>query len=422
MTKWTAFATSMSPPEQHEAQITTAHSVLVSLGRAHEGSWLKGFCGSHVDSDELAVAGISLAGKTVYLYGDAARANDVVGRLQDAERVLVVRELCPNYPGSETASPPATTTLGRVPILANGLGVFYRRFFDPALGFYLRIVGEHTFQDLTESNRASKAHRTGIYLTPVTREGADLGFRLLRCSTNLAGPTENFGPTDHLIVDDLHRQLAHVLTSPAPLNHVLAQNYHNASATDHSWQTQAKIKAHSDKTKDMPRNGIMAFCTFYGGLKKLEPLDEWGFDYGYKQTSGLTKLHFRIKPSVREKSKADYPEQFSLTLYPGSVFMMPLSTNRLYTHEIRSSMLEADRLPTRLGYVVRCSATEAVHREGMTFLSRPAGLRKLETPTHEGMAELRRMYMEENKTDAFIDYGERFPFSMNAGDYRAPNV
>ena len=45
---------------------------------------------------------------------------------------------------------------------------------------------------------------------------------------------------------------------------------------------------------------------------------------------------------------------------------------------------------------------------------------KLEPPTLEGMAELRRLYAEENKTQAVIDYGDRFPFSMNTGDYRAP--
>jgi alkylated DNA repair dioxygenase AlkB len=36
------------------------------------------------------------------------------------------------------------------------------------------------------------------------------------------------------------------------------------------------------------------------------------------------------------------------------------------------------------------------------------------------MMELRRLYAEENKTSAHIDYGDSFRFSMNAGDYRAP--
>jgi hypothetical protein len=32
------------------------------------------------------------------------------------------------------------------------------------------------------------------------------------------------------------------------------------------------------------------------------------------------------------------------------------------------------------------------------------------------------LYAEENNTPAFIDYGDRFLFSMNAGDYSAPRI
>ncbi|GAB3151486.1 hypothetical protein GCM10027290_40830 [Micromonospora sonneratiae] len=104
------------------------------------------------------------------------------------------------------------------------------------------------------------------------------------------------------------------------------------------------------------------------------------------------------------------------------MFFMPLSTNRLYTHEIRPSTLDVELLPTRLGYVVRCSSAEAVHRDGQTFLKRGGNLVKLEPPTTEGMNELRRLYVEENKTQAFIDYGDKFLFSMNTGDYIAPRI
>ncbi|WP_228183560.1 hypothetical protein [Streptomyces anulatus] len=111
-----------------------------------------------------------------------------------------------------------------------------------------------------------------------------------------------------------------------------------------------------------------------------------------------------------------------MTLYPGSVFFMPLSTNRLYTHEIRPSTLDAALLPTRLGYVVRCSSTEAVHRNGHTFLDMAGDPVRLEPPTAAGMDDLRKLYAEENRTSSFIDYGDRFLFSMNTGDYVAPRV
>ncbi|MFE3795802.1 hypothetical protein [Nocardia tengchongensis] len=125
---------------------------------------------------------------------------------------------------------------------------------------------------------------------------------------------------------------------------------------------------------------------------------------------------------VEASEAVKLPSQFSLTLYPGSVFFMPLSTNRLYTHEIRPSMLDAELLPTRLGYVVRCSNAEAVHKNGQTFLKKAEDLVQLEPPTQEGMEELRKLYAEENGTSSFIDYSDRFPFSMNAGDYVAPRA
>ncbi|AFY94161.1 hypothetical protein [Chamaesiphon minutus] len=313
--------------------------------------------------------------------------------------------------------------LGRMPMLVHGVGVYYRRFFDLDCDLFNRISTEHAFQTLTESNKPGKAHRTGIYLTPVTQEGEDLHFRLLRCSTNLSGPTENFRKTDRYIVDALNQKAAFIFQHQAPLNHVLAQIYHNTPAAAAKKQSKAKISAHADKTKDMPVNGIIAFCTFYDRLDKLSPLTEDAFDYGYKGTSGLTKLHFRLKESVAALPEhKNLPRQFALTLYPNSVFFIPLSTNRLYTHEIRSSMLDAELLPTRLGYVVRCSSTEAVHQNGHTFLKRDGKLVPLESPTIEGIDELRKLYTDENNTPDFIDYGDRFLFSMNAGDYLAPRI
>ena len=75
-----------------------------------------------------------------------------------------------------------------------------------------------------------------------------------------------------------------------------------------------------------------------------------------------------------------------------------------------------------MGYVVRCSSAEAVHKNGHTFLKMGEKQVPLLPPTPEGMSELRKLYAEENRTQAFIDYGDRFLFSMNAGDYIAPRV
>ncbi|MEU2549010.1 hypothetical protein ABZ618_26810 [Streptomyces roseolus] len=406
-----------------EARIDDARHVLVApsaLSRDHDV--VRDFFGSVLTPEELASGTHDLTGRTVYLWGDASGLDDP--RLRTAARVFVVREPSHAHPDDvhrDDAHPPRTSIdLGRVPLRVHGVGVSYRRFFDPDADHFGRIRAEHAFQSLTESTKPGTAHRSGIYLTPVTRVGDDLHFRLLRCSTNLSGPTEGFRPTDTLVVDDLNREAATVFRNHAPLNHVLAQIYHNTLATAERKQSKAKISAHADKTKDMPVDGIMAFCTFYDGLDKLQPVNEDPFDRGVKGISGLTRLHFRLKEPDARLDGTALPSQFALTLYPGSVFFMPLSTNRLYTHEIRPSALDAALLPTRLGYVVRCSGTEAVHKDGRTFLKTAGDPVPLEPPTEEGMDRLRRLYAEENRTSSFIDYGHDFVFSMNTGDYVAP--
>jgi hypothetical protein len=307
-----------------------------------------------------------------------------------------------------------------LPLSVHGLGVYHRRFFGEDTQHFQGICAEHTFQALTESNKPGTAHRTGIYLTPVEREGSGLRFRLLRCSTNLAGPTENFRASDRAIVDALNQAAAFVFEGHAPLNHVLAQLYHNTASHDGHKQAKARISAHADKTKDMPADGVMAFCTFYDGLDGLRPLQGDRLDYGYKEVSALTRLRFRRKEVEGASLDPALPQQFSVVLYPNSVFFMPLSTNRLYTHEIQPSQLDAGLLPTRLGYVVRCSKAEALHQGGQTFLARGGGWAPLEPPTQEGVEALRALYAAENRQRGRIAYGDQFGFSMNQGDYLAP--
>ncbi|MFJ5073478.1 hypothetical protein ACIP8Z_02570 [Streptomyces sp. NPDC088553] len=407
--------------ELTEARIEDASNLLVAPSALRDHDVIRDFCGSTITLEDLASGSPGLAGRTVYLCGDVSGISE--RQLRTAQRVFVIRELSHGYQGN-VGSPWPLVDLGRVPIRVEGAGVYYRRFFDLDADHFGRIGAEHAFQSLTESTKPGTAHRSGIYLTPVTQDGDALRFHLLRCSTNLSGPTENFGPTDTDIVGALNREATAVFRDHAPLNHVLAQIYHNTLATPERKQSKAKISAHADKTKDMPVNGVMAFCTFYDGLDKLEPLTEDPFDQGVKGVSGLTRLHFRLKEQTEDRDGVALalPPQFAVTLYPGSVFFMPLSTNRLYTHEIRPSALDASSLPTRLGYVVRCSSTEAVHQDGQTFLDVAGDLVRMEPPTEDGMNELRRLYAEENRTSSFIDYGDRFPFSMNSGDYLAPRV
>ncbi|MFI1380388.1 hypothetical protein [Embleya sp. NPDC020886] len=409
----------MHATEPTEASIEDASNILVAPSMLQDNDLIRDFFGSTITPEDLASGAPDLAQRTVYLCGDISGISS--DQLRAAARVFVVRELSRGYP-EDLDEPWALVDVGRVPVRVHGVGVYYRRFFELGADHFGRIRAEHTFQSLTESTKPGTAHRSGIYLTPVTQDGDELHFRLLRCSTNLSGPTESFRATDRHIVEALNREAAAVFRNQAPLNHVLAQIYHNTLATPERKQSKAKISAHADKTKDMPANGIMAFCTFYDGLDKLQPLAEDAFDYGVKGNSGLTRLHFRLKNPAEAHDGVTLPAQFTVTLHPGSVFFMPLSTNRLYTHAVRPSMLDAESLPTRLGYVVRCSSAEAVHKDGHTFLKVAGDLVRLGPPTPEGMDELRRLYAEENKTSSFIDYGDDFLFSMNTGDYGAPRV
>lgn len=404
-----------------DAHITRARTVLLLLPGA-EGAHLeelkKALCGVVVsDVSQLP----TLGDKTVYLCGNIAAAGGVP--LAGAHRVFVVRQLAHGF--DESSLPWPVVDVGRVPILVHGVGVFYRRFFDGGEPRFQDVQSEHTFQRLTESTKPGTAHRSGLYLTPVDDRGDEAHFRLLRCSSNLSGPTVGFSATDDAIVGALNREAPFVLSGVATLNHVLAQIYTNTPASGPGQkQTKAKIKAHSDKTKDMPPNGLLAFCTFYDDVRHLSPMGHDPFDRGHKGVSGLTSLVFHLKACAAERPDCrTLPRRFKVPLHPDSVFMVPLSTNRLYTHEIRPSTLGAALLPTRLGYVVRCSSTEAVHRGGCTFLRARNGHElRLGPPTAASMSVLRGLYVEENVGDKRVDYAQHGPFlfSMNQGDYLRP--
>lgn len=367
------------------------------------------FCGTVVTD---CAASLDISGKTLYICGNVALLAASID-LASAYRVFVIADISSGYADDKFD----VIEIGRVPILVHGVGVFYRRFFAP--GNFHRVSTDHSFQTLTESNKPATALRTGIYLTPVTQINDEYHFRLLRCSSNLSGPTGNFSSNDHAIVASLNEAASTIFSQHASMNHVLAQIYHNNAATASQKQAKAKIKAHADKTKDMPSSALMAFCTFYEDLRHLQRMTDNPFDFGHKGISGLTRLHFRLKAPIAERGDCTLKREFSVTLYPDSVFFIPLSTNRLYTHEIRPSQLDASMIPTRLGYVVRCSSTEAVHAQGVTYIKEDNRRIPLRQPTSDDMHHLRMLYARENATDEIIHYGS-IHFSMNNGDFEQP--
>ncbi|WP_422103984.1 hypothetical protein [Winogradskyella sp.] len=330
----------------------------------------------------------------------------------------VIKALSFNYEHLNTVN---LIDLGKVPYSIHDVGVYFKNLFGDG-NYFKAIQTEHVFQELTESNKPSKALRKGIYITNVSKEetvshGEVLRFNLLRCSSNLTGPSDNFRQTDHHILHTLNNAVQCTFEKEIQLNHVLAQIYENKK-TDNGKETKARISAHSDKTKDMPKAGLIAFCTFYNNVQfdHLQPSETDKHDWVYKEQSGLTRLLFKLKKTVEDDSLV---KEFSVTLYPNSAFIIPLSTNRWYTHEIRPSVLNMDKIPTRMGYVVRCSNLEAIYKDHQVYIREDGELLKLEPMTVETMEDLRSTYLKENKTEDMITY-KKIRFSMNSGDYKKP--
>jgi hypothetical protein len=354
---------------------------------------------------------------SVFYAGNAETALPLVLAHVPRDNVLVVVELCTNIPPDWTAF----ATLGQLPKIIRNIGVYYPRFFATERDFFGEFNAHHVARTLTESNKVSSvSYRKGVYITRVlpTEDSAETRFHLLRCSTNFSSPTENCRPVDDDIIVAVNTLARANYDNGAELNHVLAQVYTNSVVGGKD--KKARIPDHSDKTKDMPRNALMAFVTFYHfdpEIKYTRTVD----DVLYLGTSVLTSLVW--------KEKGGAGRRVIVPLQPGSVLFVNMDTNRLWTHEIRPSILPVDKIPTRLGYVVRCSKTVAVHtaEEKTCIESTDGALVKMRAPTREDMAELKAQYARENATTEVMTYtsathGDIVPYSMNAGDYLRPIV
>ena len=365
---------------------------------------LQRFCGIVFTDIKQFDEHIIMPNTNIYICGDILKiyqtSINIINRM-----TYIISDVSYNY---EKIQIKTEVSIGMVPLNMYNVGVYFKQFFNPNKNYFAHITKEHQFQTLTESNKQDNALRKGIYLSKVVEEN-DNGYRfnLLRCSTNLKGSTENFRDTDNEIIDGVNNMVKDYFVQPVKLNHVLAQVYENSFSDGK--ERKAKISTHSDKTKDMPRNGLIAFCTFY----KDYNIKHVG-DIMHKGQTIFTKLRFKLKGNIENMCPS-----FDITLFPNSVFVIPLSTNRLYTHEICPSILPIERIPTRLGYVIRMSNQEAVHRWGTTYIEFNDSLSMLEEPTEKDIKHLKNLYFQENATTNIIDYGNIY-FSLNQGDYTQP--
>ncbi len=402
------------------------------------------FCGSVIRTQEDIDTAVTIANEAgreidIFFAGDLSPAHQALltslrSRLtcfgNQPIVFSVINEKVINGEDIEALSPYASVSMGQVPINVYNVGVYYRDLFGPdGTDYFTTLETEHKFQVLTDSNKPSSAYRKGIYLSEVveTREGPQ--FHVLRCSTNLDGPTEGFTNTDRHIVNTINNCAFRYFQEKTDLNHVLAQIYYNNADTE----KKAKIKEHSDKTKDMPYNGLMAFCTFYdpNSIHINGKMRQQGYDIVFNETStALTKMRFRLKEDVPNEIAISSPKQFDVVLYPNSVFMMSLSANRYYTHAIVPSALPAGIIPTRLGYVIRCSCTPALFndREQKTYLLMQSrrGVERYplqSNPSRDDIQLLKDLYFLENTTSQPINYEAiNLHFSLNSGDYLRPVI
>jgi len=373
------------------------------------------FCGK-VITDIKDLKQHNFTNTLVYIMGDVeTQINEIENK--DKKVFYVVKDF--SYKYENCLDMINLINVGEVPINIHNVGVFFRSFFNDNKNYFESLNKEHQFQLLTESNKPGQSYRKGLYLSKVEENNDGVNFHLLRCSTNLNGPTDNFRQTDNEIINKVNHISQYFFEQKSDLNHVLAQIYNNTKVDGK--EKKATIKEHSDKTKDMPGNGLMAFCTFYHFDETMKDVkkskdDPYDYDYYYKDTSVLTRLRFRLKECVNEPTLV---KKFDVVLYPNSVFLMSLTTNRLYTHEIVPSHLPIEKLPTRLGYVIRCSKTKAVFKDNQVYIKDGDELMKLEEPTKENVKRLKDIYFEENTSDKLIDYG-KVDFSLNKGDYMKP--
>lgn len=398
-----------------ENKLLTGKNALVYLDQEQKLQ-LTNFCGVVFDEmEDFVQSKLNCPDSILYLCGNVERFVEQKQFIKN-EMIYVVEDYSTNFSNKNLVC----VSVGSLPINMYNVGVYFREFFDSTKDYFKSVTEQHQFQSLTESNKGNSAYRTGIYLTNVEEDNGETRFNLLRCSTNFDGPTDNFRDADNEIVNNVNSISKHFFKENVNLNHVLAQVYNNS--VDGVKQRKAKIKEHSDKTKDMPRNALMAFCTFYKNDKfgkEFKRSTDDPYDYCFKNTSVLTRLRFRLKESVQDQNLV---KQFDLTLYPNSVFLMSLETNRLYTHEIKPSVLPIDKIPTRMGYVIRCSNTKAVFKDNQTYMITDDNKYvKLEKISEDEIKRIKELYKKENSTTEIVDYSNIY-VSMNKGDYQKPIV
>ena len=100
----------------------------------------------------------------MFLAGNAETTLPLLLAHVPRDNVVIVAELCTNIPSDWTAF----ATLGQLPKVIPGIGVYYPRFFATERDFFGEFNAHHVASTLTESNKVSSvSYRKGVYITRV---------------------------------------------------------------------------------------------------------------------------------------------------------------------------------------------------------------------------------------------------------------
>lgn len=136
------------------------------------------------------------------------------------------------------------------------------------------------------------------------------------------------------------------------------------------------------------------------------------------------ELVFELKPTC----KLNLVKKVVVKLHPNSCLFVPLSTDRNYTHRTHPSQTNIKNRPVRLGYVMRVSKQMVYYDDSHAYLLPEdgaileIGLQKLKCADAEMSAEIKKLYLQENKECETPDYSNVLEFTLNEGDLVKPII
>jgi hypothetical protein len=347
------------------------------------------FCGKVVENVREIKRSINTI---IYFCGNALRSP------LDA---FVIKELSYNITTQSTVS------LGAVPINISGAGIMFRRFFTKDC-IFSEITNDRAFKQVTENCGSEKIAHTGLFLSPVERHRDGLKYYIQRSRMVCSEPLSCMKTIDAEITSLVNVSVNSFFKSKVRFNHIFADLH--SPAENRKYKPFNK----SENTKDMHADALIAYCTFYKDYDGLDFIrqssDDSIFDCAYGGTSIFPKMRFKLK---RDAPLDKYMRNsFTVTLYPNSLFVISLSTNRFYTHEV---IMPNTKKLTRVNYTL-CSSKTWVLFRNRPYIYENGILTRMDKIGGERLEEL---CSKENNSSIKIDYPNVY-CSLSEGDYKEP--